>query len=39
MVFGEVIEGFDIVAKIEANPCDKRDKPLAAVTIADSGVL
>ncbi|QRV92439.1 peptidyl-prolyl cis-trans isomerase, cyclophilin-type protein [Ceratobasidium sp. AG-Ba] len=39
VVFGEVVEGMDVVKKIESNPTDRSDKPLKAVVIADCGVL
>jgi cyclophilin family peptidyl-prolyl cis-trans isomerase len=38
-VFGEVVDGMDVVKKIEANKTDSRDKPVKAVVIASSGVL
>ena len=37
VVFGEVIEGLDVVRKIEASATDGRDRPLEAVKIADAG--
>jgi len=39
VVFGEVVEGFDIIKKIEGSQTDRGDKPLAAVKIANSGQL
>ncbi|KAG8677985.1 peptidyl-prolyl cis-trans isomerase cpr6 [Ceratobasidium sp. 428] len=39
VVFGEVIEGLNVVKAIEANPTDRGDKPLKAVVIAKSGQL
>lgn len=39
VVFGKVTSGQDLVKKIEANPCDRSDKPLKAVVIADCGQL
>ena len=39
VVFGEVLEGFDIVEKIEANPTAPGDKPIKAVKVAKSGEL
>jgi peptidyl-prolyl cis-trans isomerase B (cyclophilin B) len=38
VVFGEVLEGYDIVEKIENTPTT-RDKPNVAVKIAKSGEL
>jgi len=39
VVFGKVIEGMDIVKKIEQTKTNSRDQPLKEVTIADSGVI
>ncbi|KAI8331680.1 cyclophilin-like domain-containing protein [Chlamydoabsidia padenii] len=39
VVFGAVIEGMDVVTKIENSPTGFRDKPKTAITIADSGEL
>ncbi|KAG8700179.1 peptidyl-prolyl cis-trans isomerase cpr6 [Ceratobasidium sp. 394] len=39
VVFGEVIEGMNVVKAIEANPTDRNDKPLKAVVIAKCGTL
>lgn len=39
VVFGEVLEGMDIVHKIENTPKGGNDKPTVAVTIAKSGEL
>ena len=39
VVFGEVLEGFDIVSKIENVPKAAGDKPQKKVTIAKSGEL
>eukprot|EP00195_Chlamydomonas_chlamydogama_P007390 CAMPEP_0202904826 /NCGR_PEP_ID=MMETSP1392-20130828/31281_1 /ASSEMBLY_ACC=CAM_ASM_000868 /TAXON_ID=225041 /ORGANISM="Chlamydomonas chlamydogama, Strain SAG 11-48b" /LENGTH=203 /DNA_ID=CAMNT_0049592655 /DNA_START=46 /DNA_END=657 /DNA_ORIENTATION=- len=39
VVFGEVVEGLDVVKKIESFPTDRRDRPLAPVVIADCGEL
>ena len=39
VVFGEVIEGYDVVEKIENAPKTPDDKPLATVKIAKSGEL
>lgn len=39
VVFGKVVEGMDIVTKIERNPTAARDKPLKEVKIEDCGQL
>ncbi|KJE95814.1 peptidylprolyl isomerase B [Capsaspora owczarzaki ATCC 30864] len=39
VVFGKVIEGMDVVSRIEGSQTDGRDKPVKAVVIADCGVL
>lgn len=39
MVFGEVLEGYEIVEKIEDFPKDGGSKPLTPVKIAKSGEL
>ncbi|CED82053.1 peptidyl-prolyl cis-trans isomerase b [Phaffia rhodozyma] len=39
VVFGKVIEGMDVVKAIEAVPKGRGDKPVEAVTIADSGEI
>lgn len=39
VVFGKVVEGMDIVSKIENLECDKGDAPLQKVTIADCGMM
>jgi peptidyl-prolyl isomerase D len=39
VVFGEVIQGKEIVTAIEANPTNPRDKPLRDVVITGSGQL
>lgn len=39
VVFGEVIEGMDVVKAIEASKTGAQDRPLEAVVIADCGVL
>lgn len=39
VVFGQVIEGMELVTKIEKSKTDYRDKPAAAVIIADCGAL
>ena len=39
VVFGKVIEGMDVVRKIEDNPTGAGDKPKKEVVIADCGKL
>ncbi|CAO3619320.1 unnamed protein product [Mucor hiemalis] len=39
VVFGEVVEGMDVVTKIEKTPKGFRDRPKVDIVIADSGVL
>merc|ERR1711977_269928 len=39
VVFGKVVEGMDVVKKIETTPTHPGDKPKADVVIAKSGVL
>ncbi|KAF9190029.1 Peptidyl-prolyl cis-trans isomerase B [Haplosporangium sp. Z 27] len=39
VVFGEVVEGMEVVRKIEGTETDRRDRPLTAITIAKSGEL
>ncbi|CAG8570961.1 7210_t:CDS:2 [Ambispora leptoticha] len=39
VVFGRVLEGMDIITKIENLPTDSRDRPIGDVVIADSGEL
>merc|ERR1711959_646439 len=39
VVFGKVIEGMDVVKKIETTPTEPGDKPKADVVIVKSGVL
>jgi len=39
VVFGKVLEGEDIVKKIEQSATDARDRPTADVVIANSGVI
>lgn len=38
-VFGEVVDGMDVVRKIESGPTGAMDKPTKQVTIADCGEL
>ncbi|KAL5004235.1 hypothetical protein ScPMuIL_017691 [Solemya velum] len=39
VVFGKVLEGMDVVKKIEASKTDQRDRPQKDVVIADSGSI
>merc|ERR1712164_174780 len=39
VVFGKVVEGMDVVKKIETTPTEPGDKPVEAVVIKKSGVL
>merc|ERR1712010_105918 len=39
VVFGKVVEGMDVVQKIEATPTHPGDKPKSDVVVAKSGVL
>lgn len=39
VVFGKVVEGMDVVSKIENTPTGSRDKPKTTVVIAESGEL
>uniref|UniRef100_A0A8C6LAG5 Peptidyl-prolyl cis-trans isomerase n=1 Tax=Nothobranchius furzeri TaxID=105023 RepID=A0A8C6LAG5_NOTFU len=39
VVFGKVLEGMDVVAKIESTKTDGRDKPLKDVVIHDCGKI
>jgi len=39
VVFGKVLEGMDIIRKIEDSECDGRDRPLKPVVIANSGSI
>jgi peptidyl-prolyl cis-trans isomerase B (cyclophilin B) len=39
VVFGKVVEGMDVVSKIENSPTGFRDKPKTTIVIAESGEL
>ncbi|MEJ1285479.1 casein kinase 1 gamma 1 [Cricetulus griseus] len=39
VVFGKVLEGMDVVRKVESTKTDSRDKPLKDVIIADCGKI
>lgn len=39
VVFGKVIDGMDVVRKVENTKTGSRDKPVKDVVIADAGVL
>jgi len=39
VVFGEVIEGMDLVKRIEALQCSRDDKPYEEVKIIECGTL
>jgi len=39
VVFGKVVDGMDVVKKIEKTPKGRGDKPVQPITIADSGEL
>lgn len=39
VVFGQVLEGMDIISKIENSDTDPRDRPVKECTIADCGAL
>ncbi len=39
MVFGEVVDGLDVVKKIEATKTGQMDRPVKPVVIADCGTL
>ncbi|EUC63368.1 peptidyl-prolyl cis-trans isomerase, cyclophilin-type protein [Rhizoctonia solani AG-3 Rhs1AP] len=39
VVFGRVVDGLDVVRKVENTPTDRGDKPLSEVKIARSGQL
>jgi peptidyl-prolyl cis-trans isomerase B (cyclophilin B) len=37
VVFGCVLDGMELVSKIENSRCDRSDRPMEAVVIADCG--
>ncbi|KAJ8417943.1 hypothetical protein AAFF_G00227860 [Aldrovandia affinis] len=39
VVFGKIVEGMDVVSKIEMTKTDSRDKPLKDITIHDCGTI
>jgi len=39
VVFGEVLEGMDVVTKVENTPVARGGRPLAPVRIVDCGTL
>jgi peptidyl-prolyl cis-trans isomerase B (cyclophilin B) len=39
VVFGKILEGMDVIRKVEATKTDGRDKPAKDVVIADSGSI
>lgn len=39
VLFGRVLEGMDVLKKIEASPTGARDRPRAEIKVVDSGVL
>ena len=39
VVFGEIVEGMDVIKKIEGVRTDRMDNPLEPVKIADCGEL
>ncbi|XP_075753602.1 peptidyl-prolyl cis-trans isomerase B [Pelodiscus sinensis] len=39
VVFGKILEGMDVVRKVENTKTDSRDKPLKDVTIAECGTI
>ena len=36
-MFGTVLDGMELVSKIESSPCDRGDRPVSPVVIADCG--
>lgn len=39
VVFGKVVDGWDVVRRLEATLTDKKQRPLSVITISDSGSL
>lgn len=39
VVFGEVVEGLDVVQKVEGSPTGRQDRPVQPITIASCGEL
>ena len=39
VVFGKVVDGMDVVRKIENEPRDRQDRPLKPIKIKNSGEL
>jgi len=39
VVFGQVVEGMDVITKVEKTAVDRSDKPKVDVTIQDCGQL
>lgn len=39
VVFGEIVEGMDVVRKLEGTQTGRMDKPVSDCTIADCGEL
>ncbi len=39
VVFGRIMEGLDVVKKIEGSPTGRMDRPVKEVKIVDSGVV
>lgn len=39
VVFGKMIEGFEVLDKMESTPTNSRDRPKKDISIADSGSI